>query len=264
MKKLFSLAFLIISFVISAGYAEDSLRCPGDRTHQILLTFDDGPHVTRTPQVLNVLREHDVRALFFVSGSSALKSSHDKVRVILERMKREGHLIGYHAFEHWPHGSMMSHEANYIYRYNSGVVKNEDEMPKVSDTYNYKRISNDYILRNLFRGLNETFLNEYVGPFFRLPYGDGADNSAIKESIEQRGFRSILWDMDSLDYMSQQYTFSERVVKVQQSLCRNGGGIILMHDIQPHTPKELREWIRLMRDAGHEIVGPEKVRYFVK
>lgn len=66
-------------------------------TKCIALTFDDGPHPTHTPEILDILREHDVKATFFVIGQNAKKHPE-----IVRREYEEGHEIGNHTFTH-PH-----------------------------------------------------------------------------------------------------------------------------------------------------------------
>ncbi|MCH5249137.1 MAG: polysaccharide deacetylase family protein [Lachnospiraceae bacterium] len=62
---------------------------------KIALTFDDGPHPCYTEQLLDGLRERDVKATFFVTGEHA--ELHPD---IIERMNEEGHLIGNHTYSH--------------------------------------------------------------------------------------------------------------------------------------------------------------------
>jgi cellulose synthase/poly-beta-1,6-N-acetylglucosamine synthase-like glycosyltransferase/peptidoglycan/xylan/chitin deacetylase (PgdA/CDA1 family) len=60
-----------------------------------VLTFDDGPDPSFTPQVLDVLKQYHVPAIFFVVGKNA-EARPD----LLARMVREGHEIGNHSFSH--------------------------------------------------------------------------------------------------------------------------------------------------------------------
>lgn len=67
-------------------------RMPGEK---IFLTFDDGPHPEATPIVLNVLRKHNIRATFFLTGKNI--SSHHE---LVQQIEAEGHTIGIHAYNH--------------------------------------------------------------------------------------------------------------------------------------------------------------------
>jgi len=62
---------------------------------EIALTFDDGPHPVYTPQVLEVLRRHDVRATFCLVGENA-EQYPDLVRAISDG----GHQIANHSWDH--------------------------------------------------------------------------------------------------------------------------------------------------------------------
>ena len=62
---------------------------------RVALTFDDGPSAVYTEQLLDGLKERDVRASFFLLGK-CLEGNEELVR----RMHREGHLIGNHTFSH--------------------------------------------------------------------------------------------------------------------------------------------------------------------
>jgi len=64
---------------------------------EVFLTFDDGPHPTYTPQVLNLLDRYQIKATFFLSGEKVLLYPE-----IVERIKKEGHTAGNHGFTHHP------------------------------------------------------------------------------------------------------------------------------------------------------------------
>ncbi|MGW2564593.1 polysaccharide deacetylase family protein, partial [Streptomyces sp. NPDC001514] len=61
----------------------------------MVLTFDDGPHPHYTPDILKILRKHDVRAMFFVCGKMAVADP-DLLREIAD----DGHVIGNHTWSH--------------------------------------------------------------------------------------------------------------------------------------------------------------------
>ncbi|MNH94373.1 Peptidoglycan-N-acetylmuramic acid deacetylase PdaC [compost metagenome] len=61
----------------------------------IAFTFDDGPDPCYTPELLDLLQEHEVKATFFVLGSKAEKNPE-----LIQRMYLEGHQIGIHNYIH--------------------------------------------------------------------------------------------------------------------------------------------------------------------
>ncbi|MBT2281624.1 polysaccharide deacetylase family protein [Priestia megaterium] len=62
---------------------------------KIALTFDDGPTSDETVQILDILKEYDAKATFFVVGSRV-----ERYASIVEREVREGHEVGNHTFHH--------------------------------------------------------------------------------------------------------------------------------------------------------------------
>jgi peptidoglycan/xylan/chitin deacetylase (PgdA/CDA1 family) len=63
----------------------------------IYLTFDDGPNPTATPELLDLLKEKNVRATFFLIGDYVDESTAPIVR----RMFEEGHSVGQHSGDRW-------------------------------------------------------------------------------------------------------------------------------------------------------------------
>jgi peptidoglycan-N-acetylglucosamine deacetylase len=62
---------------------------------EVVLTFDDGPDPTYTPQILDILDKHHIKGTFFIIGENALL--HPK---LVKRMHNEGHEMGNHTFTH--------------------------------------------------------------------------------------------------------------------------------------------------------------------
>lgn len=71
---------------------------------KIVLTFDDGPDPTWTPQVLDILAEKHVPATFFVVGQNCENNI-----PLVKRIFREGHELGDHTFTH-PNIADVSHQ----------------------------------------------------------------------------------------------------------------------------------------------------------
>jgi len=67
----------------------------GNDPNEIALTFDDGPNDTATPQLLEVLARHNVRATFFAIGSFARRSPQ-----LTRQIVAAGHILGNHTMDH--------------------------------------------------------------------------------------------------------------------------------------------------------------------
>jgi peptidoglycan/xylan/chitin deacetylase (PgdA/CDA1 family) len=65
------------------------------RSSKVYLTFDDGPHRVNTPKLLDLLRDLNVKATFFVQGENAIKYPE-----IAKRIVTEGHTIAGHSYTH--------------------------------------------------------------------------------------------------------------------------------------------------------------------
>src|SRR5882724_10818030 len=73
----------------------------------VALSFDDGPHPRFTPQVLEILRQHDATATFFLIGERAIRYPD-----VVSQIKAGGHEVGNHYFKN---GSTLTHsEADFV------------------------------------------------------------------------------------------------------------------------------------------------------
>ena len=61
----------------------------------ICLTFDDGPDPQATPTILEILKEKDIRAVFFPIGSKV-----EKYPLLAVELSSHGHLVGEHSYSH--------------------------------------------------------------------------------------------------------------------------------------------------------------------
>ncbi|MCC6466486.1 MAG: polysaccharide deacetylase family protein, partial [Planctomycetes bacterium] len=78
--------------VNSSLWAPTRWRGPGQA---VALTFDDGPDPAFTPRVLDILRDKQTPAAFFVVGSRVSAQPQ-----LASRIAREGHLLGNHSHNH--------------------------------------------------------------------------------------------------------------------------------------------------------------------
>lgn len=66
----------------------------GEDTKTVYLTFDDGPS-DNTLMILSILKKHNIKATFFMSGSTT-----EKGKAIMKQVADEGHAIGVHSYSH--------------------------------------------------------------------------------------------------------------------------------------------------------------------
>jgi len=91
--------------VVAAGgyFAPHALRylvMPGVKrrlaqTRSVVLTYDDGPGTQLTPRLLDLLRDHDAKATFFMLSSRATRHPD-----VVDRLVAEGHEVGCHSHSH--------------------------------------------------------------------------------------------------------------------------------------------------------------------
>ncbi|MBC1968329.1 polysaccharide deacetylase family protein [Listeria marthii] len=84
---------------VNKRYLPSSVKVPevpkAKTNKRIALTFDDGPSAAVTPQVLDTLKRYDVKATFFVLGSSVVQNPG-----LVKRELAEGHQVGSHSWDH--------------------------------------------------------------------------------------------------------------------------------------------------------------------
>jgi peptidoglycan/xylan/chitin deacetylase (PgdA/CDA1 family) len=86
--------FLKIPWWVRALYPSYLWRVPvQDKT--VFLTFDDGPHPTITPWVLQQLKKYDATATFFCIGKNVVQFPDVYAQIIAA-----GHAVGNHTFSH--------------------------------------------------------------------------------------------------------------------------------------------------------------------
>ena len=145
-------------FAPDIGVSFSSVRNDGN---YIALTFDDGPHPKNTPRLLDILRQRNIRATFYVIGNSV-----NLYPEIARRIVAEGHEIGNHTYNH-PNLTKLS---------NTSVRKELDT-------------TRDAIIRAT--GVQPRTM--------RPPYG--ALRTSQRNMIHSEyGYPTILWDVDPLDW----------------------------------------------------------------
>lgn len=226
-----------------------SYSCPAEKK-KITLSFDDGV-ADVTPKVLDVLKREKIQGTFFVLGNkvdckqyqtSCQKFGNQsapckslalcKQRLsTLDRIKREGHMIGSHSYHHDRHS----------------------ELPAANLQWN---IHKSKLI------LADKLTTEPA--IFRLPYGDGWFNQKaqpqVMEALKRNGFEHIGWEMTAYDWNVDYQNGDKILDNVMKQMCADRGrqGVVLFHDGdfekehrgRPFTANNLQRWISTMRCAA--------------
>lgn len=148
---------------ISSGIYLKSF-CRKSTAEKILtLTFDDGPDEIMTPKVLDVLKQYNIKATFFLIGNKTVQHPQ-----IVKRLIAEGHSIGNHTYSH-----------KGIFPLSSAKVV-ETELQNCSDAI--------------------ADISGVEPKLFRPPFG--VTNPIIGRVVRCSGLNSIGWSIRSLDTLS--------------------------------------------------------------
>jgi peptidoglycan/xylan/chitin deacetylase (PgdA/CDA1 family) len=127
----------------------------------IAITFDDGPHATFTPRLLDMLRQRNLKATFYVCGNNC-----ELYPDLLRRMIAEGHEIGNHSYNHPNLGKMSQDQVrSQLSRTHEAIVRATGVAPRT----------------------------------FRPPYG--SFTQAQREwAMKEYGYPTVLWSVDPFDW----------------------------------------------------------------
>ncbi len=198
---------------------------PGKRPNVAYLTFDDGP-TEMTPQILDILKEYDVKATFFVVHKNS-----EKLTSYMKRAYDEGHEIAVHSYTH-----------NYKAIYQSADTFLAD--------FNKTR---DWICS--VTGQKEPTLQ------FRFPGGSSISQKYLKkpvlnEILYRMGELHAVhhdWNVSSGDAVNPPINKQQVLDNVMKSAGKFNEPVILMHDVVKNTGTRdaLPEIIKLLRERGY-------------
>ncbi|WP_035291012.1 polysaccharide deacetylase family protein [Clostridium sp. KNHs214] len=196
------------------------------------LTFDDGPSTTVTPKILDILKENNLKATFFIVGNS-LETS-DGAKEILKRTIKEGHAIGNHTYSH-----------NYKHLYPGRFVNANNFMNEIDQ--------NERIMKSV---LGEDFHTRVV----RFPGGHMSwkGTEGIDKVMNDRNYAYIDWNALSGDAEGRRRTPEQLAARVKGEItenCKPDRVVVLMHDTygKENTAKSLQEIINHLKSLGYEF-----------
>ena len=170
------------------------------------LTFDDGPSPNVTPSILDTLRRYNVKATFFMLGTS-INSYPDLARRVYE----EGHLLANHSNGH---------------NYETLYATEESFMSEVTQT--------EDIISNITNGDHNFKLFRFPGGSYNA--GDhAAEKQIYKRTLAVNGFYHIDWNALNGDAEGRTKTAPDLLEYLQRNLDTESSAVILMHDAAAKT-----------------------------
>ncbi|UYL07379.1 polysaccharide deacetylase family protein [Bdellovibrio sp. SKB1291214] len=211
------------------GSCTYAIRVPDKVTRgTIALTFDDGPNPQTTPIILDVLKKHDAKAVFFVLGGKIAGNEN-----LIRRILKEGHHIANHSYNH-PNFHTLSdvNAKNQIYQ-------------------------TDKLLRQFT-----------TPKFLRYPYGNStcAANEyaeSIGYNIVGWNIDTCDWAFANTGTVSEKSNKtcqapaslrSDYAGYVNHVVSQTNGGVLLMHDIHMNTAKSLDRLMTKLEQQGYRFV----------
>ena len=196
------------------------------------LTFDDGPSEYVTDEILDVLKEKDVKATFFVLGSMIDKN--DYAKKALKRIVKEGHAIGNHGYCH-RYDVLYPGDVVNVDNFIADMKKSEDAMKEV---------------------LGDSFSTNVI----RFPGGHGSwDTSAIDPVLHEKGYSYIDWNTLNGDAEGQGLSADHLLDRLKETVSELEGNndviVVLMHDTdaKQSTAQYLADAIDYLRSQGYEF-----------
>ena len=196
------------------------------------LTFDDGPSEYVTDEILDVLKEKDVKATFFVLGS--MIDQNDYAKEALKRIVKEGHAVGNHGYCH-----------RYDILYPGNTVNVESFMDDMQKSEN---------------AMKEVLGNDFSTNVIRFPGGHGSWNTGdIDTVLEEQGYSYIDWNALNGDAEGQELSPDILLSRLQETVADLEGNndviVVLMHDTDKKqgTAQYLSSAIDYLINQGYEF-----------
>lgn len=187
----------------------------------VYLTFDDGPS-QHTGEILDILKENDIKATFFLIGKTDEHSQE-----MMRRIVAEGHTIAIHTY---------THKYDQIYSSIEAYLQDFDRIYEL--IYDTTGVKPD---------------------IFRFPGGsvNGHNEDIYKDLIEEmdrRGFTYYDWNVSAED-ASANATSRSVSNSVINGVLRNSRAIVLLHDFESRTAtlSALEGIIKDLKDYGYEF-----------
>lgn len=188
----------------------------------IYLTFDDGPSATITPSVLQILKEENVKATFFVINKD------NSLNYLIKQASLDGHTIALHSSTH-NYSYIYSSPENYFNDLYTIENKVYDITGKKSKIIRFPGGSSNTVSRNYYSGIMTYLTNE----------------------VTNRGYIYFDWNVSSGDAGGAR-TADDVYYNVTKNLIYSNN-IVLLHDFENNykTLNALRNIIKYGKNNGY-------------
>lgn len=181
----------------------------GDTSNkEVYLTFDTGYELGNTSFILDILKEENIKAAFFVTGHF-LKQNKDLVL----RMFKEGHLVCNHTWSH-------------INLNNKSKEEIANDISKVEKMY-YE------------------ITNEEMPKYLRPP--EGVISEYGLSATDELGYTTIFWSLAYVDWLIDKQKGKEYAYRSVMDNIHNGA-IILMHTVSSDNKEALKDIIMALKE----------------
>jgi len=186
----------------------------------IYLTFDDGPKRKTTDEILDILKEENIKATFFVTANGPDD--------LIKREKEEGHSIGLHTATH-----------NYALVYASSDSYFKDLQTVHDRVYNLTGIDSRII--RFPGGSSNTISRKYNQGIM----------SYLSQEVLKRGYQYYDWNLSSGD--AEGLNSQEIYQRVTSNLSKERVNMVLMHDTKKTTKEALKGIIQFAKENGYHF-----------
>lgn len=212
------LTFALFAVLLNSFYLNPHTSLAEETQKEIYLTFDDGPSDKVTPKILDVLKNENIHATFFIVGKHA-----ETRKDILRRAHEEGHTLAVHSY---------SHDYKHIYKSVEALI---EDIEKCNDMI--CSITGEY-----------TYLYRFPG---------GSYNIAPEKirAVKELGYECVDWNASFRDSEIQDPTAGKLYTAAISTVSNPDKIIMLAHDTTDkiETVWALKEVIRHFKKQGYKF-----------
>lgn len=182
----------------------------------VYLTFDDGPSDRITPKILDVLKDEDVKATFFIIGAQA-----EIRRGLVRREFDEGHTVAVHSY---------THRYRDIYRSAESLIADIDRCNDLIENITGRRAE-----------------------VYRFPGGSYGLRGELITAVTEHGLRYVDWNASTRDAEAEPESAESLYLSAVATSADCNNVVLLSHDStsKTFTPEATRRIIRYYKENGY-------------